>query len=55
MASKQSVESNANPALSFTCNEINLSGSQVLVERLSVLGTLGLLLWAIIQLRLFEY
>jgi hypothetical protein len=47
--------SNANSAPSFTRNEINLSGSQVLVGWLSALCTLGLLSWAIIQLWLFEY
>jgi hypothetical protein len=47
--------SNANPAPWFTPNEINLSGSQVLVGSLSALSTVGLLLWAIIKLWLFEY
>jgi hypothetical protein len=47
--------SNANPAPSFARNEIDLSGSRVLVEWLPALCTLGLLLWAIIQLWLFEY
>jgi hypothetical protein len=47
--------SNAKPTPSFRRNEINLSGSQVLVGWLSALCTLGLLLWAIIQLWLFEY
>jgi hypothetical protein len=47
--------SNANPAPSFTRNESNLSDSRVLVEWLSTLCTLGLLLWAIIQLWLVEY
>ena len=44
----------SNPAPSFTRNEINLSGSQVLVGSLSALGTVGLLLWAIIKLWLLE-
>jgi hypothetical protein len=44
----------ANPAPSFTGNEINLFGSQVLIGSLSALCTIGLLLWAIIQLWLFE-
>ena len=47
--------SNANPATSLTRNEISLSGSQVLAGWLSALCTLGLLLWAIIRLWLFEY
>ena len=47
--------SNANPSPSFTHNEINLSGSQVLVGSLSALCTVGLLLWAIIKLWLIEY
>jgi hypothetical protein len=46
--------SNARPAPSFTRNEISLSGSQVLVGSLSALCTVGLLLWAIIRLWLFE-
>ena len=37
----------AKPSLSFARNGINLSGSQAL-------GAVGLLLWAIIQLWLFE-
>jgi hypothetical protein len=45
---------NANPAPSFTRNEINLSGSQLLVGSLSALYTVGLLVWAIIRLWLFE-
>ena len=44
----------SNAAPSFTRNEINLSGSRVLVGSLSALGTVGLLLWAIIKLWLFE-
>jgi hypothetical protein len=44
----------ANPAASLTRNAINLSGSQVLVGWLSALCTVGLALWAIIQLWLFE-
>jgi hypothetical protein len=47
--------SNANPSPSSTRNEINLSGSQVLVGALSALCTVGLLLWAIIKLWLIEY
>jgi hypothetical protein len=46
---------NANPASSFTRNETNLAGSQVLVGSLSALCVVGLLLWAIIKLWLFEY
>ena len=46
--------SNASPGRSFTRNEINLSGSQVLVGSLSALCTVGLLLWAIIKLWLIE-
>jgi hypothetical protein len=46
--------SNANPSAWFTRNGINLSGSQVLVGWLSALCAVGLLLWAIIQLWLFE-
>jgi hypothetical protein len=48
---------NAKPSPSFADarNGINLSGSQVLVGWLSALCTVGLLLWAIIQLWLFEY
>jgi hypothetical protein len=45
----------AKPAPSFTRNEINLSGSQVLAGSLSALCTVGLLLWVIIRLWLFEY
>ena len=45
----------ANPSPSSTRNEINLSGSQVLVGALSALCTVGLLLWAIIKLWLIEY
>jgi hypothetical protein len=44
----------AKPSPSLARNRINLSGSQMLVEWLSALGTVGLLLWAIIQLWLFE-
>jgi hypothetical protein len=47
--------SNASSSPSFTRNEINLSGSEVLVGWLSALSTVGLLLWAIIKLWLFEY
>lgn len=47
--------SKANPSPSFTRNEINLSGSQVLVGSSSALCTVGLLLGAIIKLWLFEY
>ena len=47
--------SNANASPSFRRNEINLSGSQVLVGSLSALCTVGLLLWASINLWLFEY
>ncbi len=47
--------SNASPGPSFTRNEINLSGSQVLVGFLCALCTVGLLLWAIIKLWLVEY
>jgi hypothetical protein len=45
---------NAKPSPSFARNGINLSGSQVLVGWLSALCTVGLLLWAIILLWLFE-
>ena len=45
---------NAAPAHSFSRNGINLSGSQVLIASLSALCTIGLLLWVIIQLWLFE-
>jgi hypothetical protein len=46
---------NSNPAApSFARNEINFSGFQVLAGSLSALGTVGLLLWAIIKLWLFE-
>jgi hypothetical protein len=45
---------NDKPSPSFARNGINLSGSQVLVGWLSALCTVGLLLWAIIQLWLFE-
>lgn len=45
---------NADPALSFSRNGINLSGSQVLIASLSALSTIGLLLWVIIQFWLFE-
>lgn len=45
---------NAKPYPSFAREGINLSGSQVLVGRGSVLCAFGLLLWAIIQLWLFE-
>jgi hypothetical protein len=48
-----SVDS-AKPSPSFARNGINLSGSQVLVGWLSALGAVGLLLWAVIQLWLFE-
>jgi hypothetical protein len=44
---------NAGPALSFSQNGINLSCSLVLIS-LSALCTIGLLLWVIIQLWLFE-
>ena len=47
--------SNTSLSASITRNEINLSGSQVLVGWLSALSTVGLLLWAIIKLWLFEY
>jgi hypothetical protein len=46
--------SNPTPSLTLTSNAINLSGSQVLVGWLSALCTVGLGLWAIIQLWLFE-
>ena len=45
---------NAKPAPSFTRNGINLSGSQVLVGSLSALCAVGMLLWVIIKLWLFE-
>jgi hypothetical protein len=45
---------NAKPSPSFARNGINLSGSQLLVGWLSALCTVGLVLWAIIQLWLFE-
>jgi hypothetical protein len=44
----------AKPSPSFAHNGINLSGSQVLVVWSSALCTVGLLLWAIIRLWLFE-
>lgn len=44
----------ANPVPSFTGNGINLFSSQVLVGSLSALCMIGLLLWAIIELWLFE-
>jgi hypothetical protein len=45
---------NAKPSPLFAHNRINLSGSQVLVGWLSALCMVGLLLWAIIRLWLFE-
>jgi hypothetical protein len=45
---------NADPAPSSTRDGVNLSGSQVLVGCVSALGTVGLLLWVIIKLWLFE-
>jgi hypothetical protein len=45
---------NGNPAPSFARRGISLSGFQVLVGWLSALCTVGLLLWAIIQLWLVE-
>jgi hypothetical protein len=45
---------NANPSRSFGSNVINLSGAQVVAGSLSALCTVGLLLWAIIRLWLFE-
>jgi hypothetical protein len=45
---------NADPALSFSRNGINLSCSPLLIGSLSALCTIGLLLWVIIQLWLFE-
>jgi hypothetical protein len=39
---------------SIRTHEINLSGPQVLVGFLSVLSTVGLLLWAFLNLWLFE-
>ena len=45
----------ADPAPSLIRDGINLSGSQVLAGWLSALCTVGLLLWAIIKLWLFEY
>jgi len=44
----------ANSTPSLPRNAINLSGSQVLAGWLSALCTVGLVLWAIIQLWLFE-
>jgi len=44
----------ANSAPALPRNAINLSGSQVLAGWLSALCTVGLVLWAIIQLWLFE-
>jgi len=43
----------ANLLRSSTSNELNLSGSQVLVG-MSVLGAVGLLLWALLKLWLLE-
>jgi hypothetical protein len=48
------IVGSAKPSPSFARNGINLSGSQVLVGWLSALGAVGLLLWAITQLWLFE-
>jgi len=45
---------NAKASPSFARDGINLSGSQVLVGWLSALCTVGVLLWAIIKLWLFE-
>jgi hypothetical protein len=45
---------NASAGPSFTSNGIDLSGSQVLVGSLSALFAVGLLLWVIIRLWLFE-
>lgn len=39
---------------SFTPNELNLSGSKVLVGCISALCMMGLLLWAILKLWLFD-
>jgi hypothetical protein len=44
----------ANPSPALVGEGIDLSGAQVLVGSLSALCTLGLLLWAIIRLWLFE-
>ncbi len=44
----------ANPAFSFAGSGINLSGSQVVVGFLSASCAVGLLLWVIIRLWLFE-
>lgn len=44
----------AKPSPTFPRNGINLFASQVLVGGISALGAVGLLLWAIIQLWLFE-
>jgi len=44
----------AKPASSFINGGISLSGSQVLVGSLSALCAVGLLIWAIIRLWLFE-
>ena len=46
---------NAKPSPSFARNGINLSGSQVFVGWLSAFCMIGLLLWAMIKLWLFEY
>jgi hypothetical protein len=47
--------STANPVPLFTRKEIDLSGTQVLVRLSAALCAVGLLLWAIIRLWLFEY
>jgi hypothetical protein len=44
----------ARPSPSFARNGVNLSGSQVLVGSVSALGTVSVLLWAVIRLWLFE-
>jgi hypothetical protein len=44
----------ANPISSVTRNRINLSGSQVLVGCVSAFYSIGLLLWAVLRLWLFE-
>jgi hypothetical protein len=46
--------SNAKPASSLARNGLNLSGCQIVVGWLSALCAVALLLWAIIQLWLFE-
>jgi hypothetical protein len=45
---------NPNPVSSSTRNRIDLSGSQVLLGCISVLCSVGLMVWAFLHLWLFE-